>query len=290
MQTNINENVFRYGIYIECVNKVSRFLFPVLFAFPLVTFPHADLELQINVVTAQIAAEPDNYLLYEKRGHLHRRHSNYLAALRDFEKISKIDPENENTEFHVGRTLYESGQADKAVTHLREFLRHHPQHSAALLVFARTLSDLGHVDEASDYYRRSINNAPVKTPDQFVEWSQLFLQPNSKRPADARDVLNEGIAQLGPVVSLVDHTVSLQQSIGDYGEAIRHLKLLPDELQTTPKWLVKQADCVYALGDLEQSTHLYHQALEEITALPQARRQLPAMLELKIYIDAKLSS
>jgi tetratricopeptide (TPR) repeat protein len=281
MSVNLRYLMIRMGYW---------FVFLILLTSPKIASPHADLELQIEAVTAKIVADPGNFSLYAKRGELYRQHANYPAALRDFEKFSNITPKDNIAEFLIGRTLLESGQADQAVPHLENFLLHNPSHPAALLAFARTLSDLGRIDEASDYYRRSIKNAPVKIPGQYIEWSRVYLQPDHERPVDALDVLEQGITQIGPVVSLVDHAVSLQQRIGDFHGAIRYVKMLPDELQTTPKWLVKQADCIYALGDLQQSSHLYHQALQKITALPHARREVPAMRELTIYINAKLSS
>ena len=265
----------------------------LLFSFVLLFSPqralsHADLELQIEALTVQIAADPGNLSLYARRGELYRRHCDYEAALRDFEKLSRIDTDDSITEFLIGRTLLESGQPDKAFTTLKKFLNRNPSHSTALLVYARSLSDFGRVDEASDYFKLSIINAPAKTPDQYIEWSNVFLKPDNERLSDALDVLCEGITQLGPIISLVDHAVSLQQRLRDFAGAIRHLDMLPLQIQSTPMWLTTRADCVRASGDLEQSDLLYHQALRVIAALPHARHELPAIRELRISIDAKL--
>lgn len=289
MQTSIYKCVFHFGIITESIQIRFGLLFLVISSMPQLCFPHADLKLQIDAVTAKIKANPGHFILYQKRGELYRRHADYEAALRDFTEHSKFDPNNRITQFLIGRTLSESGQSEMAVAHLGEFLVHQPRHAAALLIFARSLNDLGRIDEASDYFRRSLENTPVKFPDQYIEWSHIFLQPDNQRLPDAIRILELGIRNLGPVVSLVDHAVLLQIDTGNFAGAIRLIKMLPPVLQSTPKWLVTRADCMRALGDHEQSGNLYLQARQQIMALPDARQAVPAMRELSIYIDKKLS-
>ncbi len=284
---------FRFSHCAEWICVGGSFL--LLFIFVLLFNPqhalsHADLEFQIEAVTVQITADLGNLFLYAKRGELYRLHGDYEAALSDFEKLSCIDTDDSIAEFLIGRTLLESGQPDKAITTIKKFLNRNPSHTTALLVYARSLSGLGRVDEASDYYRLSIDNAPVKTPDLYIEWSSVFFKPDNEHLINALDVLCEGITQIGPIISLVDHAVSLQQQLGDFAGAIRHLEMLSVEIQATPMWLTRRADCVRALGDLNQSDLLYRRALRTIAVLPHARRELPAMRKLKNHIDRKLSS
>ncbi len=282
----------RISHFVNCTKRVyahSGFLLFFLLLFsPQNALSHPDLELQIKAVTAQITADPEDFSLYLKRGELYRLHCDYESALRDFEKFSHIDTNESVVEFLIGRTLQESGQPEKAISNLKKFLNHNPQHSIALLVYARSLSSLNRTDEASECFKLSIKNAPVKAPDLYIEWANIFLKPDHERFMKALDVLFKGISQLGPVISLVDHTVSLQQRSGDFASAISHIEMLPVEIQATPMWLTRRADCMRALGDLDQSDILYHQALRAIATLPHARRELPALRELKIYIDTKL--
>ncbi len=277
---------------INCDRGICVGIGLLLFSFVLLFSPqcalsHPDLELQIEAVTVQIEANPGDLSLYLTRGELYRRHCDYKAALHDFEKLSHIDTDEDIVEFLIGRTLQESGEPEKAITTLKKFLNRNPLHSFALLVYARSLSSLNRVDEASDCFKLSIKNAPVKAPDLYIEWSGVFLKTDNERLENALNVLREGITQLGPVISLVDHAVSLQQRLGDFTGAIHHIEMLPVQIQAAPMWLTKRADCVHSLGNLEQATLLYHKALRAIAALPHARRELPALRELKIYINTK---
>ncbi len=279
--------------FINCAGRIYvagglLLLFIVLLFSPQRALSHPDLELQIEAVTARITADPGDLSLYLTRGELYRRHCDYVAALHDFEKHSHIDQDESIVEFLIGRTLQESGQPDKAIISLKKFLIKKPLHSVALRVYARSLSSLNRAEEASDYFRRSIKNAPVKAPDLYIEWSMVFLKRDNEQLVNALDILCEGIRQLGPIISLVDHAVSLQQKLGDFANAVHYIEMLPVEIQATPMWLTRRADCIHALGDLDQSDLLYHQALRAIATLPHSRRELPALRELKIYIDTKL--
>src|SRR5262245_28640572 len=111
-------NSYSRSSSIDAMNRhrLSRLARLVLWAAAALTSPeivpraraHAELTIQIDEMTRQIAKDPRNVELYFRRGELHRTHLDWPAAQADFEQILAIDPGNKEVDYSLGRLMADS--------------------------------------------------------------------------------------------------------------------------------------------------------------------------------------
>jgi tetratricopeptide (TPR) repeat protein len=250
---------------------------------------HGSLHWRIESLTDQVEKDPGNIELLLKRGELYRQHQEWQSALDNLSQALQRDPENSKINFFIGRVLYQGGKPSAAIPHLRRFVRSDPDHSNALLYTARSLAALEMPEDASKMYRRAIANAPVKTPDHYLEWSDAHFANNASRLEGAIAILDDGIAQLGPVVSMVQRAIDLEWTAGDLDGAMRYLDMLPSDLASTPRWLTTRAELLRESRRIDGANRAYRQAMDAIDNLPAARRNAPALTELGQYLRLQLA-
>ena len=250
---------------------------------------HGDLHWRIESLSEQLTADLGNIELWLKRGELYRQHGEWQSALADLAQANQLDPDNTKINFFIGRVLYQAGKPWQAILHLRRYLRSDPGHANALLYTARSLAALEMPEDASEMYRKAIAKAPVKTPDHYLEWSDAHFANNVSRLDGAIAILDQGIALLGPIVSLVQRAIELERKTGDLGSAIRYLEMLPSDLASTPRWLTKRADLLWESQRIVKANHAYRQAMDAIDSLPAARRNAPALTMLSQYLRLQLA-
>ena len=64
-----------------------------LLGLPAVAVAHPEIAEQIELVDRQLAATPDDYLLWAQRGELNRLHGDLLKAIADFERAANLGPD-----------------------------------------------------------------------------------------------------------------------------------------------------------------------------------------------------
>lgn len=259
----------------------------ILFVSAAVT-AHGDLALRIAALTEQLQADGETTELLMKRGELYRQHGEWQPALDDLSQAAELDPGNNNILFFSGRVLYQSGQYAESLKSLLHYLKSDPEHSACLLYTARAYAALHKSSEASNYYKKALNNSAVRTPDLYLEWAEAHYAQRAAHLSAAVEILQQGIEDLGPLVTLVQRAIEYDLLAGDGHLALQHLELLPPTLKKTPKWLTAKADLLNTLHERQSAQQTYHTALEAIERLPRSRRETPAMLDLGRYLSLQI--
>ena len=100
--------------------------------------------------------------------------------------------------------------------------------------------------------------------------------------------LDEGIARLGPLVSLVQYAIEVERAHGRPHAALERLDRLPDRVRRQPAWLAIRGDILQNLGDIQRARTAYQAGLDTIAAYPPARRNARATAELETRLRASL--
>jgi len=251
-------------------------------AAPQPTGAHADIDERIAALNARIEADPHNADLYLKRGELHRLHRDWESAIADYQRAVSLDHSLSEVDYCLGRMWLEADRPDRARPLLDRYLARRPGDANALLVRARTLARLGKRLAAVDDLTKVIASVKTPSPELFLERSRLLVAEGGDHVELGLAGMDDGVARLGPLVTLVKFAVDVEAERGDYDAALRRLDMLPRVVKNDPSWLAHRGDLLLAAGRDSQARRAYAAALEAIRARSAGSRGKTADLERRL--------
>jgi tetratricopeptide (TPR) repeat protein len=251
-----------------------------------VALGHGDVHERIEELTEKIEGEPGNAALYVRRGSLYALDESWEQALADYESASRLDPNLPKIDFLKAKMLVALDQHERGVALLDSFLSGEPQHADGYLVRARAHVAQGHIDAAIDDYTRAIALFKRPAPRYYLERVRVLL--DAGRIDEALEGLRQGVADLGPLASLVEVAVKEEEKRGNYEEALRWADLLSPTLRHSPRWRATAGNLASRAGYASQAEHEYREGLAAIEALPPARRGTEAMIRLRTELTRHL--
>ncbi|MFH0793801.1 MAG: tetratricopeptide repeat protein [bacterium] len=234
---------------------------------------HADLEEQIEALTAQIEHEGESAALYLRRGEVNRLHEDWDAALTDYARAQQLDPELREVEFARGRMYLEAGRLEEAKAALDQFLANNPQHEGARLTRARLLAQMGQPLLAADEYTSAIALMSEPRPEHYIERARARASAGEEHLHEAVRGLDEGCAKLGPVVTLRLVAAELEAKAGHYDHAEARVKDIMGNSPRKDIYHVQLGDLYEEWGKPEMAKEAYAKAVAEIEALPEKQRE-----------------
>lgn len=253
-------------------------------------FGHADLLLQIEDVTREIAKNPNDPDLYLKRGELYRAHVDWVSAEEDYLRALALKPDQPIVDLLRGRSLLDGGWPLSARAHLDRFLKGHSNHVEGLIQRARVLTRLNLRLAAAGDYDRAINFSNEPSPDLFVERAQVLGAEGPEQFGRALQGLDDGIKKLGPLVTLQLFAIDLELKRKSFDGALQRLDRVAERSPRKETWLARRGEVLQQAGRLEESAQAYQSALNALQTLPPTRRNVPAMLELEKRIRRELEA
>jgi len=244
---------------------------------------HEAPDVRLTALAERIARQPRDAALYLERAELHRSVGDLAAAARDGRRALALDTSLDAALLALGRIELERGRPAKACRHLDRFLARRPEHATALAARARARAARGrHLDAASDYGRALRLTPPGEAPDPhlFLERSSAFAAADPLDPRPALEGLDEGIARLGPLVTLELAAVDLELRLGNPDGALRRLGRLAATAERQEAWLVRRGEILAGAGRIAEAAHSYRAALQAIARLPAARAATAAVRSL----------
>jgi predicted Zn-dependent protease len=263
-------------------------LIAVWIGAPAMVLAHADILERITALDREIREGPQSAALYLKRGELHRLHRDWPAALADYEQAARLEPQNPAVNYYRGRMWLEAGEPERARPALDRFLAARPDHADALLTRSRALAYLGERLAAAGDLTRAIALLDAPTPEVYLERARLLRAEGPDYTDRALAGLDEGIARLGPMVTLIQFAIELERAHGRYLSALDRLDGLPEGPAGQPAWLRVRGDLLLAAGKREEARAAYAAGLEVIESHPPARRNLRANSELATRLRSSL--
>jgi len=250
---------------------------------------HGDMHQQIVDVTKEIEKNPTNVVdLYVKRGELHRYHQDWDSAQADYDRALTLNPKLEIVDFVRGRMYLEANWLQSAKVALDRFLTRQTNHVDALITRARTLTRLDRRLEAAQDYTRAIGFMTESRPELYFERAQALAGEGAPYLKEAIAGLDEGIAKLGPLITLQLCAIDIQVEHKDYAPAIARLDQIIAKAPRKETWFARKGDILVLAGKKKEAREAFRAALQAMDSLPPARRNVPAMLDLEQRLGDEL--
>jgi len=240
---------------------------------------HEGLHEQIEAITARIKRDPKNAALYLQRGELYRLHREWVRAAADYDRASRLQPGLTIVDLGRGKMLLESRQFRQAEVVLDRFLQQQPHHVEGLVTRGRVLARIGARLDAVNDFTESLRLAPA--PELYLERAQV-LGGDERYIQEALQGLDEGIKQLGSVVTLELAAIDLELRQSNYDAALTRLDVITAQSERKETWLVRRGEILKAAGRHEEARKAFGAALVAIESLPPERRQSRAMTALQL--------
>jgi tetratricopeptide (TPR) repeat protein len=251
---------------------------------------HAELILQIEMVTKEIEKDPLNAELFVRRGHLRREHVEYEAAYADFEQAHALSPDMAHIDFYRGRLFLDWGWPLSARACLDRLVARNPKHAEGYTWRARTLLRLNQPLAAARDYDQAIALSPEVGPDLFVERAQLLMAVGPEQFAAALKGLDDGIKRLGPLVTLQLFAIDAELKQGNFDGALARVDQVAARSPRKETWLSRRGEILRQAGRPAEAKRAYADALAALQTLPPTRRNVPAMQELARRIQKEIDS
>jgi tetratricopeptide (TPR) repeat protein len=225
-------------------------------------FAHPEIEDALIRLNAQIAAEPENAELYLQRGELYARHNEWIVAEANFLHAAELAPGLPRLPRARGALELATGRAAEARRHLDAALARDAQDAEALVLRARAHAAMQLRQAAVDDLNAALALIKAPPPELYLERAALL------GPAEAIGSLDEGLARLGPVISLQLRALALEESLGRIDAAVLRLDRIIAETERKETWLKRRGDLLTRAGRIHDARATYRSALTAIHNLP----------------------
>jgi len=250
---------------------------------------HPDIDARIDILDKKITQNPNDAMLYLKRGNLHRQHRDWEAALADFKSATSIAPDLPDVFYYRSLLWFDAGQPTRAHELIDRFLAIQPSLAQGFIVRSRIRTELRQYLNASEDLTTALKLVEKPLPDLYVERARLLKKAGPAYRDKMRRGLEEGLKRLGPLVSLIDLLVELEAEDGHYQRALEYMDILPQAVQQQPGWISRRGDIYFSAGKKQEAVSNYEQFLVRIAALPENRRDISDIRELEQRVREQLT-
>ena len=262
------------------MNRVVLPLLLVVLSMP-PAFGHGDARHAIALLGELIAKYPDDSALYLKRGELHRQREDWAAALADFDRAAALKPDLAAAMVGRGLSLLGAGRSEQAAAALDRAIGLAPENLIARLGRARACARLGRNEAAAADFDFVLAYTPDPQPEHYLERAAALESAGEGREEAALRSLDQGIARLGPLVTLELAAIDLELKRGAYDHALRRLEAAAASAERRESWLARRGEILESAGRPTEARVAYLNALAAIEELPEYRRRSRAVKALE---------
>ena len=258
--------------------------------------PHEEVEKRIAELTAALRDDPEDATLYLQRAEMLRHHERWDEAFADLERAAALRPDLPGLAMTSSRVAGDAGHLPLALQLVERQLDETPDSPGALRQRAKILQGLQRWEEAAAAWHRAIAHDPAPHPEDFVARAEATLaipvaevgEPvasgrrqarENARAALALHGLDEGIRQLGDVVTLQLKAAELEQRLGRHASALDRIDRLAAKAARKDPWLERRGDVLAAAGRADEARAAWRSALDALRRLPPAHRETGASKE-----------
>ena len=203
---------------------------------------HVGSDIRVAALTERIAAAPRDPALYLARGEIHRVRRAWTHALADYDRAAALDPGNPAPDLCRGRMWLEAGKPGRAQASLARFLQRRPAHVAGRVLFARALAGTGAHLAAARQLAEAIRRDPNPVPEHYLERAAALAAAGPGHREEALRALDDGIAKLGPLVTLELAAIDLELAAGRKPAALRRLDRIAAQSERQEPWAARRAE------------------------------------------------
>lgn len=231
---------------------------------------HPEIEAGLARLNAAIAAQPADAVLYLQRGELYAKHEDWMHAEANYLRAAELAPDLPRLAQARGALELAAGRPAAALAQLDSALALDPRDATALVLRARARRALGESIAALNDFDAALSLLAAPPPELLLERAALLP------PADAIRSLDDGLARLGPVVTLHLRALALEESLGRTDAAAARLAGLASSSERPEEWHRRRGDLLARAGRASEARAAYTSALAAIAALPEWLRSSPA--------------
>jgi tetratricopeptide (TPR) repeat protein len=250
---------------------------------------HQEVSLKLEQLNAEIAAHPNDADLYVQRSDLYRLNREWALAEIDLERALERTPDDPDLQFHLGRLWFEAGQPARARPALDRFVAARPDNVESLVIRGRVLGALGERLAAVADYDRVIARLDPPEPEHYLLRARWLIAEGDAHFDAALRGLDEAIARIGPLITLIALAIDVETGRGRYDAALARFASLPAVLVGSPDWLARRGDVLRAARRDREATAAYADALAAIEALSAKRRTAKATVALEARLRRLLT-
>ena len=199
----------------------SIIVLPFTAAVSLLAHAHGDLDVRIATLTAQLAQNPTNALLWLQSADLHRQHGETTAALAEINQANKLKPHWAATELQLARIRWDEKNFRATIAAATACLAIEPAAPDALVLRARSHAALGQLTNAVTDLDAVFATAAVPLPDLYLERARW--QATLGKLDDALRGLDDGMKRLGHTPSLALPAIDFERQRGTFTAALERL-------------------------------------------------------------------
>lgn len=248
-------------------------LLPRLFAVALVgtaaLMAHPEIDAALTRLNSEIAANPTQAELYLERGELYAKHEDWMHAEANYLRAAELAPKLPRLAQARGALELAAGRPVAARALLDEAVAQDSLDVTALVLRARAHRALEARTAAITDLDAALALLAAPPPELLLERAALLP------PAAAIRSLDDGIALLGPVVTLHLRAVALEESLGRINDAAARFSRLAAESERPEGWHKRRGDLLARAGRAAEARAAYAAALGAIAALPAWLRESP---------------
>lgn len=253
--------------------------------------PEDDVAEAMEVINAQIQANPKDAQPYLQRSHLFVVSKKFDRAIADLDQANRLQTlpqlDREKAAVYLAAGWHETG-----LEYINRFLAKNTSDTQGLLLRARFNAKLGRMADAGRDYETALQQMPPSLELYLEHARALTTEDGSHLPLALR-TLEQAIKRLGPIVTLETAALEIELRQRNYDAAITRVDRLIDRMPTKHTWLAKRGDILVQAGKVAEARKSYQDALAAISKLPPRQRQLAPTLELekqlKSLVDTQAS-
>jgi len=235
---------------------------------------HPEIEDALNRLNALIAAQPAEADLYLERGELYARHEDWVSAEANYLRAAELSPQHPRLSVARGNLELATGRPAQARELLDTALRQNPRDAEALILRARAYVALKDTRAAVADYDAALELLTHPSAEFFLERATLLP------PAEAVRSLDEGIARIGPAITLQLRAIALEESLGRIDAAAARIDRVAEQSERKESWLKRRGDLLARAGRRSEARAAYAEALAKVADLPAWLRESPEVMRL----------
>ena len=242
-------------------------------------FAHGDDQLIIDALTEELAKAPEADL-FIRRGELYRHHQEWAKAEADFLAAARLEPKLAIVDFFRARALLESGAPLKARPLIERYVSAMPGEAEGWFLRGDLLGALGQHDAGAADYAEGLRRTSRPLPEHYLRRARFLAAIPNVDPARVLEALDEGIARVGPIISLLDQAITFELQRRNFDGALQRVEVAMEHTPRRETWLVRRGDILMKAGRAREAAASYRAALAAIADLPPRYRETVPMEKL----------
>jgi Flp pilus assembly protein TadD len=237
----------------------------VLLAAPRGAPAHPEIDVLETAAAREVARRPGDPEAHLRQAIVHRVAGQWEAALAVLGRAAGLGADPDLVAATRGQVLLDAGLPRRALHELDRVVRRRPDAFRVRFERGRAWGQLGRPERAARDFGRAIAGMRDPTPDHVFARRDALLAAGRREAALA--AVEEGIARVGPVVSLELAAVDLEVALGRHARALARLDRLLARHPDHQAWVARRGDLLERAGRGEEARVAWARAL----ALAEAR-------------------